>query len=104
MRFAKFCVVVKGIVQRDSTVVKTRIKKMKRFVMTYYLVANIFMLNLKGHPEREVKSGLNILTCWFSSQNHANDGLRTMILEISLLPADGLTVQHLYRKSTVGTD
>ncbi len=32
-----------------------------------------------------------------SSQNPANDGFCTMILEILLLPADELTVQHLYR-------
>ncbi len=91
---------IKGIVQRDLTWVETRLK---RSVLMNYIVAKLAFWILKEHhherspkPVSASKQQLN-WTCWMSSQNPANDGLRTMILEIWLIPADDLTVQHLYR-------
>jgi hypothetical protein len=62
-----------------------------------------FNFNFKVTPQREkwkpVSASYQQLnwTCRVSSQNPVNDGLRTMNWEISLIPADDLTVQHLYR-------
>ncbi len=91
---------LKGIVQRDLTEVKTRLK---RSVLINCLVANVFFSPLlRDTTAREVKTSFSVLAtvqlnCRVSSPNPAKDGLRTMNLEILLTLADDLTVLYLYR-------
>ncbi len=75
----------KGIVKWYLTGVETRLK---RSALMNYIVAKLAFWILKEHhherstkPFSASKQQLN-WTCWLSSQNPANDGLRTMILEI----------------------
>jgi hypothetical protein len=85
---------LQGIVQRDLTRVKTRLKWS---VLINCLVANNYVSFLKGYHSEKVKNRFQLnWTFRLSSHNPANDSFHTVNLEISLAPADDLAVQHLY--------